>query len=54
MNKEPSWWHMLWIIPSVIIAETAAGKAYKKANGVWAEQTDLTTVFDAGKSWVKG
>lgn len=23
-NREPSWWHMLWIIPSVIIAETAA------------------------------
>jgi hypothetical protein len=24
MNKEPSWWHMLWIIPSVIITETLA------------------------------
>ena len=22
MNKEPSWWHMLWIIPSVIVTET--------------------------------
>lgn len=31
-----------------------ASKAYKKASGVWVEQTDMTTVFDAGKSWVKG
>lgn len=22
MNKEPSWLHMLWIIPSVIVTET--------------------------------
>ena len=21
MNKEPSWWHMLWIIPGVIVTE---------------------------------
>lgn len=21
MNKEPSWWNMLWIIPSVIVTE---------------------------------
>ena len=20
-NREPSWWHMIWIIPSVIVAE---------------------------------
>jgi len=23
-NREPSWWNLLWIIPSVIIAEAAA------------------------------
>lgn len=23
-NKGPSWWNMLWIIPSVIITETLA------------------------------
>ena len=23
-KKEPSWWNLLWILPSVIIAETAA------------------------------
>ena len=23
-NKEPSWWNLLWIIPSVIITETVA------------------------------
>jgi len=21
-NREPSWWNLLWIIPSVIITET--------------------------------
>lgn len=20
-NREPSWWHMLWIIPSVFVTE---------------------------------
>lgn len=23
-NREPSWWNLLWILPSVIIAETMA------------------------------
>lgn len=32
----------------------SATKAYKKVNGVWVEQTDLTTVFDANTNYVKG
>lgn len=35
-------------------AWTAAGKAYKKVGGAWAEQSDLTQLFDANKSWVRG
>lgn len=31
-----------------------AVKAYKKVNGSWVEQTDLTTVFDSSKNYVKG
>lgn len=23
-NREPSWWNLLWILPSVIITETLA------------------------------
>lgn len=33
---------------------TAASKAYKKVNGVWVEQSDLTTVFDGSTSYVRG
>jgi hypothetical protein len=29
-------------------------KAYKKINGTWVEQTDLTAVFSAGANYVKG
>lgn len=29
-------------------------KAYKKVNGSWVEQSDLTTVFDANTNYVKG
>jgi hypothetical protein len=32
----------------------AAKKAYKKINGAWVEQTDLTAVFSAGANYVKG
>lgn len=32
----------------------AATKVYKKANGVWVEQSDLTTVFDTNTNYVKG
>ena len=32
----------------------SAVKAYKKVNGSWVEQSDLTTVFDASKNYVKG
>ena len=32
----------------------AASKAYKKVNGVWVEQSDLTTVFDGSATYVKG
>lgn len=31
-----------------------AVKAYKKVNGSWVEQTDLTTVFDSNVNYVKG
>lgn len=31
-----------------------ASKVFKKSNGIWVEQTDLTTVFDASKNYVKG
>lgn len=24
MNKEPTWWNLLWILPCVIITETLA------------------------------
>lgn len=27
-------------------------KAYKKVNGSWVEQSDLTTVFDSNKSYI--
>ena len=29
-------------------------KAYKKVNGSWVEQSDLTTVFESGINYVKG
>lgn len=29
-------------------------KAYKKVNGTWVEQSDLTTVFQSGTNYVKG
>lgn len=32
----------------------AATKVYKKANSVWVEQSDLTTVFDTNTNYVKG
>lgn len=35
-------------------AWVAASKVFKKSNGIWVEQTDLTTVFDASKNYVKG
>ena len=35
-------------------AWTAASKAFKKVNGIWVEQTDLTAVFDANTNYVKG
>ena len=35
-------------------AWTAATKAYKKINGIWVEQNDLTTVFDTNTNYVKG
>lgn len=35
-------------------AWVAATKVYKKANGIWVEQSDLTTVFDANTNYVKG
>lgn len=35
-------------------AWVAATKVYKKANGIWVEQSDLTTVFDANINYVKG
>ena len=31
-----------------------ATKAYKKVNGIWVEQSDLTTVFDENTNYVKG
>lgn len=31
-----------------------ATKVYKKASGVWVEQSDLTTVFDSNTNYVKG
>lgn len=31
-----------------------ATEVYKKVNGVWAKQTDLTNVFDTGTNYVKG
>lgn len=33
---------------------TAASKAYKKINGAWVQQSDLTNVFDSTKNWVRG
>lgn len=33
---------------------TAASVAWKKISGVWARQSDLTTVFDANTNYVKG
>lgn len=35
-------------------AWVVAVKAYKKINGAWVEQTDLTTVFDSTKHYVRG
>lgn len=35
-------------------AWVVAAKAYKKVNGIWVEQSDLTTVFDANINYVKG
>ncbi len=35
-------------------AYVAAVKAYKKVNGAWVQQTDLTSVFDSNKNYVKG
>lgn len=35
-------------------AWVAAVKVYKKINGAWVEQTDLTTVFDGTKHYVRG
>lgn len=35
-------------------AWVAATKVFKKASGVWVEQSDLTTVFDANVNYVKG
>lgn len=32
----------------------AAVKAYKKVNGAWVEQSDLSTVFDSTTNWRKG
>lgn len=32
----------------------AATKAYKKVNGTWVQQSDLTAVFDANTNYVKG
>ena len=29
-------------------------KAYKKVNGSWVEQSDLTTVFDNNINYIKG
>ena len=33
---------------------TAVNKAFKKINGVWVEQSDLTVVFDGSTNYVKG
>ena len=33
---------------------TAAQKAYKKVNGAWVAQADMTTVFDPTKNYVRG
>lgn len=33
---------------------TAASKVYKKVNGSWVQQSDLTSVFDANTNYVKG
>ena len=35
-------------------AWVAATKVYKKANGIWVEQSDLTTVFDVNTNYVRG
>jgi len=32
----------------------SASKAYKKVNGSWVQQTDLTSVFDSSKKYVRG
>lgn len=32
----------------------AASKVYKKVNGVWVQQGDLSNVFDSGTNYVKG
>lgn len=29
-------------------------KAYKKTNGIWVEETDLTQVFDSNNTYIKG
>ena len=31
----------------------AASKVFKKVSGVWVEQTDLTSVFDSTKNYIK-
>lgn len=33
---------------------TPVSKAYKKINGAWVEQSDLTTVFDSNTNYVRG
>ena len=32
-NREPRWWNLLWIIPSVIITETLAILGIMKKGG---------------------
>ena len=29
-------------------------KAYKKTNGIWVEETDLTQVFNSNNTYIKG
>ena len=44
--------------PQLSVKENGAWKnvvkAYKKVNGAWVEQSDLTTVFQSGTNYVKG
>ena len=52
--------HTITVSPAIILyfkvngTWTTINKAYKKINGAWVEQTNLSTIFDANTNYIKG